>query len=281
MQLRKGRSTYVGKCIYCGSTENLTDEHAIPFALKGIRILAKGSCLSCNAITTRFERSILRNSMLAIRTVLGLPTRRKRSRPQTLPLIFVRGNSRTEEQVPISDSIPAFVLPELGPPEIYPEIPHRLGMVAGSFIPKVHFPVERASDKHLQRVLDKYSADGVELPWEIHHGDFRRLLAKIAMCEAIGLYGLEQFKDIYVTTTVLGRDRSAYFVGSDGDYDMHAEGGFEDSAHVIAAIRPRGTSEVWIRIKLWNKSITLEYTVVVGRLRTDYARFLDAHGLIV
>src|SRR5688572_13644979 len=105
MQRGEGRSTYVGECIYCSSTENLTDEHAIPFALQGNRILRDASCISCNKVTTRFERSVLHESMLGIRTVQGMPSRRKRSRPDTLPLIFTRGNQRIEEQVPISDAI--------------------------------------------------------------------------------------------------------------------------------------------------------------------------------
>jgi hypothetical protein len=187
-------STNVGVCIYCGTDQNLTDEHAIPFALKGSRTLKDASCLACNAITTRFERSILRKNMLAVRTVLGLPTRRKKNRPTELPLIFVRGNSRSEEMVPIEDVIPAFVFPELGPPIARKEMGHALGLQPGEFQPKAHLIADRATDAHVSNVLAKYSADAVETPWEIDHNDFLRLIAKIAMCEAITCYGYEQFE---------------------------------------------------------------------------------------
>ena len=280
MKVGVGRSTFVGECIYCGSTENLTDEHAIPLALQGNRILRDGSCLDCNKITTRFERSILRNSMLAIRTVLGMPTRKKKNRPDTLPMIFTRNGVRTEEQVPIDDAVPSLILPELGPPEVYPEINHAYRRLPGSFEVKNHLPIERTSGENLSMLLAKYSADAMETPFEINHNDFLRLLAKIGMAEAIGFYGLRNFERIFVTNTVLGKDRAQYWVGSDGFYDIHFKGGFDDSAHVIAAVRPLGQQEVWIRIKLWNKSITPEYIVVVGRLRQGYSRFLDAHKLI-
>lgn len=280
MKRGNGRSIYVGECIYCGSTEDLTDEHAIPLALQGNRILRDASCLSCNKITTRFELSILHKSMLAIRTVLGMPTRRKKNRPDTLPLIFVRGNVRTEEQVPIAEAVPSLILPELGPPEIYPMIKHANGLFPGAFQTKVLIPVERTTDEHLNSLLLKYKADAVETPFEINHRDFLRLLAKIAMTEAIGIYSLGAFERIFVRDAVLGKDRVEQWVGSDGYHDIHLLGGFDDSAHVITAVRPQGQRVVWIRIKLWNKSITPEYTVVVGRLRTSYARFLDFHGLV-
>lgn len=280
MKVGIGRSTVVGECIYCGSTQNLTDEHAIPLALQGNRILRGGSCLNCNKITTRFERSILRNSMLAIRTVLGMPTRKKKNRPDTLPMIFTRNGIRTEEQVPIDDAVPSLILPELGPPEIYPEIKHAYRMLPGSFEVKNHLPVERMSDEHLSMLLTKYGADSMETPFEINHKDFLQLLAKIGMTEAIGVYGLSNFERLYVTNAVLGKDRPQYWVGSDGFYDIHMQGGFDDSAHVVAAVRPFGQQEVWIRIKLWNKSVTPEYIIVVGRLRREYVRFLDAHNLV-
>lgn len=218
--------------------------------------------------------------MLAVRTVLELPTRRKKNRPDTLPLIFVRDGVRTEEQVPIDDAVPAFILPELGPPETYPEMRHSLGLFPGAFVPKVHIPDERKTDEHLESLLVKYGADAVETPFEINHAAFLQMLAKIGMTEAIGIYGLDAFERILVRDAVLGKDRVEWWVGSDGSNDMYLQGGFDDSSHVIAAVRPRGQHEVWIRIKLWNKSVTPEYIVVVGRLRLGYARFLDAHGLI-
>ncbi|MDI1243189.1 MAG: hypothetical protein PSX80_14845 [bacterium] len=195
-------------------------------------------------------------------------------------MIFVRGDVKTEELVPIDDAVPVLVLPELGPPESLRTLRHVAGLNHGDFKPNVHtFPIERDAE-HLRQLLAKYQADAVEIPWEIDHEDFRRMLAKIAMCEAIFCFGYQQFEEIYLRSAILGNDRTSYWVGSDGAYDIYLEGGFDDSSHVFAIMRPHGYTEVWTRIKLWNKSMTPEYLVVVGRLRPSYARFLDAHHLI-
>jgi 5-methylcytosine-specific restriction endonuclease McrA len=45
----------VNRCIYCGTLENLTDEHIIPYGLGGRSILPKASCSECSNITTNFE----------------------------------------------------------------------------------------------------------------------------------------------------------------------------------------------------------------------------------
>lgn len=49
------RRKYIGICIYCRVTENLTDEHAVPESLNGDIILEKASCRACATITGKFE----------------------------------------------------------------------------------------------------------------------------------------------------------------------------------------------------------------------------------
>ena len=53
----------VGRCIYCGATDELTDEHIIPFSLGGVLILDKASCngtKGCNKKTHKFEGVVAR-----------------------------------------------------------------------------------------------------------------------------------------------------------------------------------------------------------------------------
>lgn len=273
------RSQFCGECIYCGSKENLTDEHAIPFGLGGNHILRDASCLNCNKVTSLFERKILHNSMLATRTVQAMPTRKKQNRPVTLPMIFVRKGVRTEELVPIEDAIPSLILPELGPPEINSAMRHAVGLRSGAFEIRNHFIIDRMRDDFLIKLLNKYGAEAIGSPFEINHDSFLRLLAKIGMAEAIFFYGMN-FESIFVRDSVLGKDRPQRWVGSDGFYDIYLEGGFEGSSHVVRTIRNPGETEVRMRVKLWHKSITPEYIVIVGRIRKDYANFLDAHGLV-
>lgn len=45
-----------GICIYCGSTDQLSDEHIVPFSLGGNWVLPKASCGRCSRITQKIEQ---------------------------------------------------------------------------------------------------------------------------------------------------------------------------------------------------------------------------------
>jgi hypothetical protein len=45
------RSSPVGYCIYCQATDELTNEHILPFGLSGTAVLPKSSCKACAKIT--------------------------------------------------------------------------------------------------------------------------------------------------------------------------------------------------------------------------------------
>jgi hypothetical protein len=74
------------RCIYCGGAENLTDEHIIPSGLGGRWILPKASCRPCAVITGRFEGAVLRTMLGPLRLYYAFPSRRKKQRPEKLPL---------------------------------------------------------------------------------------------------------------------------------------------------------------------------------------------------
>jgi hypothetical protein len=73
---------YIGKCIYCGSEKNLTDEHVVPYGLKGSWKLLKASCANCSKITSVFERFVLRSQFMLPRADLKLPTYHPKKRPK-------------------------------------------------------------------------------------------------------------------------------------------------------------------------------------------------------
>jgi hypothetical protein len=54
----------VGSCIYCGSTQQLSKEHALPLGLGGNYILPNASCEKCRKITEAFEHTCLRRKYL-------------------------------------------------------------------------------------------------------------------------------------------------------------------------------------------------------------------------
>jgi hypothetical protein len=107
------RVSPVGSCIYCGSRENLSDEHVVPFGLGGNAILPAASCSVCSAITSSFEGKVLRGFMRDARTAGRFPTRRPKERPPTLPLTVKRGDRLESIALPSAES-PGFLhLPRL------------------------------------------------------------------------------------------------------------------------------------------------------------------------
>src|SRR5258708_6724877 len=80
------RYSPAGSCIYCGSKENLSDEHIVPYALGGRWILPKASCSGCSSITAKFEQTCLRTILGPLRMYFDFPTRRQKERPKTLRL---------------------------------------------------------------------------------------------------------------------------------------------------------------------------------------------------
>lgn len=193
-------------------------------------------------------------------------------------MIFIRGGEKCEEMVPIEDYVPVLILPELGPPGLLDGLEHAGGMASGDFRVVTHRLTEVKGPEHVPYLLSKYRADDVEVPFEINHDDFRRLIAKIAHCHAIQFYGFDGFERFNLIDSILGRtDNHFEFVGGDGRHDIH-ETWEKDSAHVVG-FRRFNSVEVYVRVKLWNRSRTPEYIAAVGTLRRRYAAFLDFHQL--
>src|ERR1035437_10326423 len=65
------------KCIYCGSTESLSREHIIPYALNGEAVIQRASCPDCAKITSVFEGKSLKGAMDYVRHHRGFRSRSK------------------------------------------------------------------------------------------------------------------------------------------------------------------------------------------------------------
>ena len=61
----------VGKCIYCGSTDKLTDEHVLPLGLSGTAVLPDASCTERAKITGKVEQDVLRGPMQQVGVFRG------------------------------------------------------------------------------------------------------------------------------------------------------------------------------------------------------------------
>jgi hypothetical protein len=57
----------IGRCIYCGSTENLSKEHIVPLGLGGEDVLYDASCGWCRDATSRIESRLLKHACKGFR----------------------------------------------------------------------------------------------------------------------------------------------------------------------------------------------------------------------
>lgn len=94
----------VGYCIYCGSTESLSDEHIVPYGLSGDAVLPRASCGVCARETGRFEQLVLRGPLRSARIHRRLKSRtRHRDGPDMHRLVLVRESGEEEVDVPLAD----------------------------------------------------------------------------------------------------------------------------------------------------------------------------------
>ena len=91
---------FVGRCVYCDSTSDLSDEHVVPLGLGGTWILEDASCAHCRDTTSKVELRVLREHFLALRTVAEMPTRRKRERRALLPQKLIVHGRETSFDLP-------------------------------------------------------------------------------------------------------------------------------------------------------------------------------------
>src|SRR5688572_14323585 len=91
----------VGLCIYCGNSEGLTREHAIPFALNGDLVLPAASCKKCSEITSAFETKVLKGPIWQVRVGEKFKSRKKhRDAPTTVVVKALYGSVWKKRKLP-------------------------------------------------------------------------------------------------------------------------------------------------------------------------------------
>jgi len=193
----------VGECIYCGQQDDLTDEHIIPYALGGTMVLPQSSCKPCAAMTSKFERKVLRGFMYKGRIVADLPSRRKSKRPMKIPIEFISPQETVfEKELPISEALAVIHLPLLTPPAVLCGRP-----------PSDHIHYEAIETIHigadLKEVLSVNRAVGAQFKDRVYIYDFAKMLAKIAYANVVANVGLLPRKDSPLLPLIRG-DRNDF-----------------------------------------------------------------------
>lgn len=248
----------VGRCIYCGRNENLTDEHILPFGLSGTATLPAASCRRCAAVTGGIEQKVLRGPMWAVRVYRALKSRTKhKDAPSSYTLTIVKGGEEVELQVPIQEypillHFPLFSPPAVLNPQGYTHGIRLNGVQTISFGPKP------------QDIARKLGATSIKMSQANEPTAFARMIAKIAYAWAFAEGKLSILKDpSSVARAILGQtDDIGRWVGTLTDVPQK----HENLLHYIAMHEDREKNLLIAEVHLFSDSETPRYGVVLGEL---------------
>lgn len=250
----------VGRCIYCGTTEQLEKEHILPFGLSGTAVLPQSSCRDCASITGSFEQKVLRGPFWPVRVYRDLKSRRKhRDAPATLPMTVVRNG---EEQT-IELGIDAFPLllhfPKFAPPVYLTQSPdYKSGIVMTGFVSINFGPRPDDVAKSLGVTKLKLSDNYQPVP-------FARMIAKIAYAFATAEQAIQDLEGKpFILPAILGqKDEIGRWVGTlTKPLESH-----ESKLHRIEIHYDRDKGLLIGEVQLFADSQTPSYGVILGKLK--------------
>jgi len=196
------RKISVGRCIYCGTTdEPLHKEHIIPYCLGGSFVLHSASCPKCEQNTREFERFVTTEQALVIRTVMNLSTRRKGGRPKTLPLKVTKAGQEETVDCPIAMYPMQLFLAVYPPPAYIDRRPYNKGIDWRGIV-TVGPPV-----KLIKRLRGLFQIDDFSSTISLQGLTQAKLLAKIALGFAVAKYGTRVIEHAYIRRAILGQSK--------------------------------------------------------------------------
>lgn len=253
----------VGKCIYCGSTNELSREHIIPYGLNGDLVLAKASCKDCATITSSFEGEILQGELKSLRTKLQFRSRR-RTGPKTVLFTLTTDAGSKELQIPIENSPIIWPSPVLSLAGFFEGVPTRGTRIIGSR------GINWGRDPY--DVVRSLGGKGFSMNFTIKPPQFGKMLAKIGYSYAVAELGLSTIRKVFVLPALLGlEDDVGMWVGSGPDRLKIPPAALH---YLQLDVRDLDDDEVLVlvHIKLFANSPTATYTVVVGTASRPAAR---------
>jgi hypothetical protein len=252
----------VSHCIYCGISNNLSDEHIIPFGLGGRIKLLKSSCSECAKKTSSFEHTCLRTMYGPLRLLYDLPSRRKKNRPEKLSL-KVKFKSKDEwtyieveqERYPFLITFPYFPMPNL--------LVNTQSDIRGATADR--FWIRGASPSYvfkdlLQKLTQDLLAFSIMPESKVHIEEFCQMLAKIGHSFAVAELGHATFTPFLIPHI---KDKK---LTNCGDYigSLPKDEKPSSQLHELSIYRDIISNYVTVRIRLLAKLGTPTYFVVVG-----------------
>jgi hypothetical protein len=246
-------------CIYCGSTDNLSDEHMIPYGLQpkgGDWFLPKASCDKCADITKRFEGLCLQGTLGPLRAKLNLKSRSKPKVTVELTTNY-RDDGRLEKK--------------LVPLEEFPMVCLGFDWEAAGLLRHVEPTTEFAGRqivRYAEGELEKSLRDGEAIKIaKVGQLDYAKMLAKIAHSYAVAKFGESAFEPV-LPNLILGKNaRAPYFVGGD-----KSGAPLVNQPAILHDVYPQacdlnGVPHLLIGIRLFAFIGMPRYLVVAGKMR--------------
>jgi hypothetical protein len=253
------QSRYVGRCIYCPATHDLTREHIVPEGLNGEWTLLEASCPGCRDITSRFELNVLRKAFGAARASLGLRTKHPKRRPTALPLRVKRGGTTTDVLVTIAEHPTVINLPVFPPPGSSPPSKGAMQMTSQLWLKQVAGP---PLVEVLPRIAREHGYDYVGLRLDYEPIEFARVITKIAYGVTVLRLGLDAIDDAYVLPAILGDTKHvSKWVGCAASEPVVPTTGLHGFQLEIR------DGEIHAFIRLFAQFDAPEYHVIVGRMK--------------
>ncbi len=265
IDLEKSQYKPVGYCIFCGSTEELTREHIIPFGLGGASTLPKASCKTCAGKTGRIEQDVLRGPLWPIRVFRDLKSRTKhRDAPNTIAVTIERHGEETELELPLDQAPIIFQFPLFAEPGYFRPNSYQKGIdIQG--VATVGF------GETIQEILNRLDATRVSIPQRYKPASFARFIAKIAYCTAFaeGAFSLINETCPLVVSAILGDSNDiGRYIGNVDDGGITKEG----LLHYTSLHADSEQGLLLSRVHLFADSQSPQYAVVLGSLVPNVER---------
>jgi len=257
-----------GRCIYCGATSFLSDEHIIPASLGGSAVIERASCNACANETHAFEGYCASKVFRSIRLAYGIKGRRRKRPPPPTHLPLTTGDSsdiRTTdvpiEEHPLGFSLPMFeqagILQYRAPGEDF-KIRWCYGMKSPSLAPAVYDSLFERNQKEIGESITLHFVGQIRL------NPYARLIAKISHCATVALVGLDKFKPYLMDIILRASPDFHYYVG--GSLEKQPESEKADITFNIFDMKHPSGHFVICQMRMFADIGGPLYEVVVGEL---------------
>jgi len=249
----------LGRCMYCGSSNELSNEHIIPYGLSGKTVLPKSACPSCATITGQFEQKVLRGPMRNVRILRKLRSRTKyKDAPKKYELKVGKGNKEKIVYLPINEYpillfFPRYSIPAFFNPKEYKKGINMIGSDTISFGPRP------------EEVGKKLGVDRLIITHEYFPHAFARMIAKIAYSFAVAEKTIELIKGTsFPVEAILGKkDDIGKWVGTLTDPPREYKG----LLHRISLNKDKERGILIGEVQLFSDSSAPSYGVILGKLK--------------